>query len=120
MLTKTMHKFNPHWGAGHCKVPDGRLVPPCELPGGHSFYQRNDIMEKPKKNGHFAGGKIMDKKGVWLDEHFPSKVHSSRTLRDEGIFFDESSDSRLVHNEPELKEKVMKEIILMARGSFSN
>ena len=53
---------------------------------------------------------IEAKKGAWLDEYFPSKVKSSRTLRDEGITFDESSNARLVNKEQELVVEAIEEI----------
>ena len=53
---------------------------------------------------------IEAKKGAWLDEFYPSKVKSSRTLRDEGITFDESSGARLVNKEAELVAQAIEEL----------
>jgi N6-adenosine-specific RNA methylase IME4 len=50
------------------------------------------------------------KKGIWLNEKFPAKKHSSRTLRDEGITFDESANARLIGSEPELVQQVIEAI----------
>jgi hypothetical protein len=36
---------------------------------------------------------ITDKKGAWLEKRFPAKVHSSLTMKDEGIGFNESSNA---------------------------
>ena len=53
---------------------------------------------------------IEKKKGIWLDEFYPSKVHSSRTMRDEGIAFDESANARLVGKEDKLVAEAIEEL----------
>ena len=65
---------------------------------------------------------IEAKKGKWLDEHFPNGakkgfnnreiVESNKTtLQTEGITKDESSNARVINNEPELRKQVIEAII---------
>jgi len=64
---------------------------------------------------------ITDKKGAWLEKRFPAggvrgnqyQVAKSKdlTLADSNITKNESSNARLIHNKPELKEKVINDII---------
>ena len=53
---------------------------------------------------------IEKKKGVWLDEYYPSKVNSSSTMADAGIEFKESSNARLVSKESELVAQAIEEL----------
>ena len=65
---------------------------------------------------------IEAKKGKWLDEHFPNGakkgfnnreiVESNKTtLQTEGITKDESSNARVINNEPELRKQVIEAVI---------
>ncbi len=65
---------------------------------------------------------IEAKKGKWLEEHFPNGakkgfnnreiVESNKTtLQTEGITKDESSNARVINNEPELRKQVIEAII---------
>ena len=53
---------------------------------------------------------IEKKKGIWLDEFYPSKAHSSSPMADEGIEFKESANARMVSKEAELVAEVIEEI----------
>ena len=53
---------------------------------------------------------IEKKKGIWLDEFYPSKAHSSSPMADEGIEFKESSNARLVSKEAELVAQAIDEL----------
>ena len=53
---------------------------------------------------------IEKKKGIWLDEYFPSKAHSSSPMADEGIGFKESSNARLVSKEDKLVAEAVDEL----------
>ena len=82
-------------------------------------FAKRDGIGKEEQNqwGRFRV-EIMQKKGVWLDEHFPhgnikgkSRLSSRESsLKDEGITPDESSDSRLSKDKPDIANKVMEEI----------
>jgi len=59
---------------------------------------------------------ITDKKGAWLEKRFPAggdrkSSCTDSNLKTEGITPHESSNARLIHNKPELKEKVINDII---------
>ena len=53
---------------------------------------------------------IEKKKGIWLDEFYPSKVNASSTMKDAGIGFTESSNARLVNKEQELVTEAIEEL----------
>ena len=53
---------------------------------------------------------IEKKKGIWLDEFYPSKAHSSSPMADEGIGFKESSNARLVSKEDKLVAEAVDEL----------
>ena len=53
---------------------------------------------------------IEKKKGIWLDEFYPSKVNASSTMKDAGIGFKESANARLVNKEQELVTEAIEEL----------
>jgi N6-adenosine-specific RNA methylase IME4 len=64
---------------------------------------------------------ITDKKGAWLEKRFPT-LHGKQiiglnntTLKTVDITKNESSNARLIHNKPDLKEKVINDIIANGR-----
>jgi len=64
------------------------------------FARKNKLGKQEQDEWGIFRTEIEMKKGAWLDEFFPSKIHSSRTLRDEGITFDESANARLIKTNP--------------------
>ena len=74
------------------------------------FARVNDIGKKEQDEWGIFRVEITQRKGKWLEDNFPSKKHSSRTLRDEGISFDESADARLVSDKKDLVDEVIQEL----------
>lgn len=76
--------------------------------------------EKQDEIGEFRI-KVEAEQGKWLEEHFPTKVRSDRkstsssvedvkSLKDIGINFHQSSQSRLINKEPDLVQEAIEEI----------
>ncbi len=85
------------------------------------FGRKNKICKEEQDEWGIIRVEIEAKKGKWLDEHFPKgkkkgeeRIKSrDTTLLDEGITKDESSNARLVYDEPDLVKESIEEIKLI-------
>ena len=87
------------------------------------FGKKNKIgLDEQNQWGIFRT-EIEDKKGEWLDKMFPhgningkSRLSSRDTnLKENRITPDESTNARLIHNEPELRTKIINDIIISGK-----
>jgi hypothetical protein len=82
------------------------------------FGRKNKICKEEQDEWGIIRVEIETKKGKWLEERFPKGGNRksnlpSGSLIDEGITFKESSNARLVYDEPDLVKESIEEIKLI-------